>query len=755
MPPNTIPRTPQPSRLTRTAKAANVLGVLFLVCVVSGIFDGPARWTFSLFGLYCLGQLLFRPAATYRAFFSSSSTAANDDERSLISLYFLALALLLTVLAIVTSATVFVCLCVSFLWLGLAYLTKVRLEVAISTKRFLYYLSRSSVELFCILTIALAAYALFALCVRSLATDAKTLIELRSLEEHIAKVHEHLEAASPSKLHVIFLAVTLYIGRIVAVRYEQGVTLVTRTRQVVYTALSWVHRLALFSLVAASFTFLATRADGPPAPLEARLKQMKEDYTQFRSQVQQALVIEAKLQLIHHAWQQAPPALKRSLSNAATIVTQRSAFAEEEEWADHEYGMGDTPSSETAAKYRNEKTPPAPPQPQSASFNGQDHASDDFSSSELHGAAVDSIGARAKVEGDSSKLTDEMNKELAKDVQVFALNVDRITDNVGFLKILTSDYPLAGEFLDAVNDAFNDYFFDKLQPAVDRIIQKTRTSSKRPLADQIRAEAMDLAQNAPLAWHPGQPSESIWETKLGVVLAAEQTDIKNAYRQLDIDVKPAERNRFAKLVHKVQDQEATAHSISQVMSLYGDPQDKIDAKLQQIEALPPDPHPLSRFKHPVRPKPASPDDFDEDQRPKPPTVMEVPDLRRPGVPAVPSSSPPRTRPHPHPAPGSRVFELSILSERCDLLIGGMLRRSKSFPGAYDDLRGKLGEAVVARYETNADGVRRSLDAGDAPQLFVGQFPRAIDSSTEGILKAATHDDDSWIKLLLEDLSEVR
>lgn len=83
MPPNTIPRAPQPSRLTRTAKAANVLGVLFLVCVVSGIFDGAARWIFCLFGLYCLGALLFQSAATCRAFFSSSSTAASDDECSL------------------------------------------------------------------------------------------------------------------------------------------------------------------------------------------------------------------------------------------------------------------------------------------------------------------------------------------------------------------------------------------------------------------------------------------------------------------------------------------------------------------------------------------------------------------------------------------------------------------------------------------------------------------------------------------------
>ena len=755
MPPNTIPRAPQPSRLTHTAKAANVLGVLFLVCVVSGIFDGAAPWTFSLFGLYCLGSLLFRSTTTYRAFFSSSFTTVSDDERSLISLYFLALTLLLTVSAIVTSATVFVYLCVSLLWLGLAYLNKVRLEAAISTKRFLYYLSSASVELFLILTVALGAYALFAVCIRFLATDARTLIELRSLEENIASVHEHLEAASPSKLHVIFLAVAFYIGRVVAIRYEQGEALVSRTRQVASTGLKWLHRLAQFSLVAASFTFLATRADGPPAPLEARLRQMKEDYTQFRSQVQQALVTETKLQLIRHAWQQAPQILKSSLSNAAIITRQRSDFVEEEEWADHEYGMGDMPSAETAAKYRDEKSPHAQPQPTSASFNGQDHASDKFSSGELHDAVVDSVGARVKVEGDASKLTGDMNEELAKDVQAFALDADRMTDNVGFLKILTSDYPLVSEFLDAVNDAFNDYIFDKLQPAVDRIIQQIRSSPSQRLADQIDAVAKDLAQNVPLTWHPGQPSEPVWETRLAGVLAAKQTDIKNAYRQLDIDAKLAERNRFEKLADEVQHQEATLHSISQVMPFYGDPQDVIDAKLQRIKALPPDPQPLSEFKHPVMAKLAPSGDLETDQRAKPPEVVDVPDLRRPGIPTVRLAPKPEMHPHPHPVAGPRVLEVSILNERCDLLIGGMLRRSKSFPGAYDNLRQILGEAVVAKYETNADGVRKSLDAGETPRLFVDQIPRAIDSSTEDILKAAAHNDDSWIKVLLEDISELR
>lgn len=190
----------------------------------------------------------------------------------------------------------------------------------------------------------------------------------------------------------------------------------------------------------------------------------------------------------------------------------------------------------------------------------------------------------------------------------------------------------------------------------------------------------------------------------------------------------------------------------QVMPLYRDPQEAVDAKLKEIQTLPPDPYPLSEYKHPVTAKPSSLDNLDPDYI-KPPQTGPVPDLRRPGVPAVDVA--PRPSAPPHPPVQARAQKISILSERCDLLIGEMVKQSRHIPEAHERLQRMLGGTFVAKYESSADSLWKSVNAGKTPQVLVGDSLKEVDRSTEKILKTAAQDDDSLLKALIQDFSRIR
>jgi hypothetical protein len=538
--------------------------------------------------------------------FSSSLNSASDQERQLIKVHFLIVALVVTITSFAVQGSMYVMLAASLCWLATLYVAKSQMEAAGRTKRFTYYLAKSAAELVTIVSFSLAACSIFAFRIGRLPLNTATMFQVRAWEGQVSWLHNFTKSLSPTKFQTLILLAVLYFGRILELRYSHGSSTVLRTWKAAQFGLKWGNRVALAITIAASFTFLATGANGPAAPLKAQLRDMEESYSQLRSETEKALIAETKRQLWQRAWHEIAPASQPEIRKAAEIQNERRSLLEEIVWADNNYDLEGTPSKRTGEQldqqladsgyrtWQNSNT--ITPKP-----DANDPDADSNTAYQLRDAAAEAASARSEIMSQPLDPSAEMGEELTKNVQEFVDDFERLTDNIDPLKLITDRYPLLGELLTPVNNAFNDFVYAKIKPTVQHLLRQEMKESNKSLSFEIRKQAAELTQHTPLAWHSNDPG---WQEKLDKALLAESSQIVRDRTTLRADATFAEKRKFKQLIDDVRQREKEYREIAGYMpehkNLVAESQ-AVDTRLKYLESLPPDRDPLAGFNKPTQP----------------------------------------------------------------------------------------------------------------------------------------------------------
>jgi hypothetical protein len=654
-------------------KASGILSVLFFICV---ILVGAVPWLLLCFLVLCLVFPVVKYETVRLAFTTAPPPQITEDQRVQISVFYFFTALVPTVYACFSKGGVLPCWLASFAWLGMAHITQKRLQVAAKTKSFLYSLSSAAVEFFAIISTALTGYLAFIVWARSLPLNHATQFHLQQIEKHILSVHEHLDALDPAKRLTVLIVLVLVVVRILLGGQRTAVRVINSAWKVVGVVSLWLDRLALASLVLASFTVLATRAGGPPSRLEARIRDTKHNYTELHNRVQQALVIEIKLQLVKQAWMQRPQPLKEAFAQVPSILVQRDALYKETTWARQHYDMD---NSESVVDAENAKAPPPPPPPPSSPSRPDvvdTTAAGPYNAPTILSAAEKAPEDTTEIQKDAETLHDDMNEDLMQNVQAYVLDADRLIEPSPFLHMLTQRYPLLDAFVDPINDAFNDYIFSRLSPIVDRLVSQKLAAHGASLVDSIRTEARKLVQSSSLRWHPVTMSDAEWNSQLHSELVVAQKGLGEASAQLEKDAEQGEERSFEKMVKETQTNIQELDNLEKVPGLEGDLSSDAKVVLARIEALPPNPHPLSGVGHPsssvqqlLQNKPVSLTDSGTEIQQPVKTIPVPPLIPGHGTTQFPHSFPTLTaqsvpRPKPIAPVAPRLDQIDALNDEC-------------------------------------------------------------------------------------------
>jgi len=544
-------------------------------------------WTLAVVPtLYC-AFFLFKKRASFPAVFSPTP-AGGPRDAVLICRHVFILALVFTGVAIAMRGSVYACFVASGFWLATLLLVRTQMEAANLTKRFAYYLVKGSIEFLIILTVTLAAYSIYAWRISRLPLNTATLLQLRSWEKSIEEVHDRLETWNPSKLWTMLIIAVLFAARVLAIRWGHGKKAVSQAWAVSQFGLRWMNRLALVAAIAASFTFLATRADGPPAPLQAQLKTMDKDYSELRSQTEKVLAMETKRQLVNRAWSEMPQPLRDVLHGAESIEEEKVDLLKEMRWAESRYGLAGTPSAAKAQVYAAQLERRAEPERAPAvTLEQKDHGADSATANDLNDAAARISRANSEVAKEPADAKEEMGEELAKSVQAFvtepgglihlAKKVGLPTEGAAKLGQLASSNPLLRGVLDMLNDALNDYFYDRLQAGVDALTRTMLANRGKPMLAEVKRVAAELARGVQLRW---RTNDRAWRSEMDRQLHAQESGVHEARRQFQNDAAFAEKREIRRLVAEIRQHEAEYDKIGNAL-----PERKeLLAKKEQTEA---------------------------------------------------------------------------------------------------------------------------------------------------------------------------
>src|SRR4051812_36252315 len=97
----------------------------------------------------------------------------------------------------------------------------------------------------------------------------------------------------------------------------------------VKTGQTWIKRVYVGLLVAASFSFFALHADGPAMRLEAQLKRAAGDYSQLRANVYQCLSLDLQSRIYQRSWNEAPRAFQSGIVEEQQLARERAELLAE------------------------------------------------------------------------------------------------------------------------------------------------------------------------------------------------------------------------------------------------------------------------------------------------------------------------------------------------------------------------------------------------------------------------------------------
>ncbi len=562
-------------------------------------------WTLAVAPVLYCAIFLFRKRASLPAAFSRTTTD-NRGDIVLIRWHVFTLALVLTGVAIAMRGSVYPCFVASGCWLVTLLLVRAWMEAANLTKRFGLYLVKGSIEFLTILTATLAAYSIYAWRISRLPLNTATLLQLRSWEKSIEEVHGRVETWNPSKLWTMLIIAVLFAARVMVIRWGHGKKEVSRAWAVSQLGLRWMNRLALVAAITASFTFLATRAIGPPAPLQAQLKAMDKDYSELRSQVESAMVMETKRQLVNRAWTEMPKPMRDVLREAESIEEEKADLLKEMRWVDSRYGLDRTPSAAKEQEYAAQLEPrPETGQALAFTLEQKAHCVDSATANNLNDAMTRISRTRSEVSKEPADARKQIGRELAKSVQAFVTDPSgliHLAKKVGLpaegatkLGQLGSSNPLLSGVLDMVNDAFNDYLYDRLQVGVDAMTRTVLMNRGEPMLAEVKRVATELARSVQFPW---RTNDQTWRSAINRQLQAQESGVREARHQFQTDATFAAKRETGKLVAQIRLREAVYEKIGTKVTEHKDllaKKDEMEAQVRQLESRMSSENPLSGF----------------------------------------------------------------------------------------------------------------------------------------------------------------
>ncbi len=355
--------------------------------------------------------------------------------------------------------------------------------------RFNKALCANLTELLSITVIVLACYSLALFCLQAVSLDNTTLGKLTAWEGRVAATHEFLERYSPRLIGTLALLAVI-LGLRIAASLRPSLAQWTN-RFIVFLAggAKWLGRISSAAAIAATLTFLATGDSGPTQKIGLTLRDAKQDYDHFQA----ALAVNAdsflRQALAERAWNQRPQPLREEMDQSAQFLAERRQYEDMRERAkDSSQAVVDAaplsfPASVDVASYVSaddtgsaSAEPPAPSWTPGALRQASEEA--------------DTVPDNG---GKEPSVAEETTDELAHQAFEQLLPADRILGHSPLLSLLSTHYPVFGEFFDALNSSLTAASFDTLRSWVVRTVTEMRG---QPGSASVNALMHDQAARA-------------------------------------------------------------------------------------------------------------------------------------------------------------------------------------------------------------------------------------------------------------------
>jgi hypothetical protein len=363
---------------------------------------------------------------------------------------------------------------VGYWMFGAALCWSIGLQIVVShldklkkTKTFYYILLSKAREFAFITTLVLAAYSAGGLWITVFwCLDSKTLMELSAWNARVESTHEALKVFL--KWQLLATSAVFLVLRFIEFRYFGT----DKRAKAVYVRLKvgfrWLERVSLALMIAASLTFLGTRAEGPVTKrILVQTRNLKKEYMTFQREVEKKVAAEVRAELLVRAWCKRSSELKITMRWSARMIFLREQLERQQKHAEHSATatfsdlLPGIPEAETprsvSLKSLADLSKEARQTPERRLFQ-QEHVKED-----------------EQVE----QLLNEIEPEI------------HLQDSVAVLRALDAQYPPLGEFLDIPANAFKEFVVNRLVNMTQEICRE-RMRSKEPLWKIMRGKFKDL-----------------------------------------------------------------------------------------------------------------------------------------------------------------------------------------------------------------------------------------------------------------------
>ena len=381
-------------------------------------------------------------------------------------------------------------------------------------------------ELLLIVVGVLTVYSVALWRLQGVQLDEMTLGWLTMWDRRIHETHEFLEDHE-LKLEQLagFLAVILTL-RIAAGARPALAGLSRATSSTLSRGTKWFGRVSTVFAVAASFTFLGTEPGGLATRINLALRDATKDYEHFQSELNaktEQLLADA---VIQNAWQARPAPLQREMVRAAQLQRETDQFDDMRKLAEQQFEIKlNSPRPEQPAAAVSTNAPP-PDQPASS-----------WTPKELRQAASDI--ALLPTGANKGETRDKEPDELAKEAFGKLMPSDRLFDALPLFAALKSQYPVFGEFLDAIKSSVSETSFDAMRSSVVRKVTAQRAAQPHAAIEPLVHQEV-VAQTANVAVDLNRFDEA-WAVAGDAEIASRQAQIRAADRSLEAEAQAKQR----------------------------------------------------------------------------------------------------------------------------------------------------------------------------------------------------------------------
>ena len=472
----------------------------------------------------------------------------------------------------------FSCLFSMVLWIVVLHLGAIEYSRNRSKKGLPYILLTNLREFALTVGFVLAVYTPFSIRMRTLPLDDMTVSRLMDWETRVTQVHVFLDVLKFSFLQLLGLVVAFFILR-TCERYFAGSTSTSeRTWSWVLAGMRWVERFSLVFLIAASITFLGTKADGPVARISAQIRDDKEQYNELQRIIAKNTEHSVRLKVLSDAWNHRPEAVAAAMKRSQSLIESRRDLENLAAEASNKYQI----------KIAMPETTPLMPKPDD-NEQQEDNLQTIFAQrGDLNARQIATLLEVAKDPdfGNPDKEEPEAPQdELLKKTFEKLLPAEHLTDHVSSLATLSGSYPVFGEFLSTIASAFADAGFQHLKRLAIRKILATHLSpTKSSMQSTIDRSAAEVASAVQFDW--SQFSEA-WKNRTELKIANRISSIAAVRARLIAEASRDRDRQVATLSAEVSAKRRELLKLSAGLedTSLSEKADKIDGALRELDAL--------------------------------------------------------------------------------------------------------------------------------------------------------------------------